>query len=120
MGSDGEESLPALRWRCPCRALRNSHQYAALRAGWDCRSTNPSPRLTRPAWAKANWTPPQQGLSPEDDERRKTKGHCMATPGACSVSTGCGEAWAIRNQRIPLRFKIKSTEGDFVAQFPVA
>jgi hypothetical protein len=30
--------------------------------------------LTRPAWAKANWMPPQQGLSPEDDERRKTKG----------------------------------------------
>ena len=37
----------------------------------------------------------------------------MATPDACSVSTGCVEAWAIRNQRIPLRFKIKSTEGDF-------
>jgi hypothetical protein len=57
--------------------------------------------------------PPQQGLSLEDDERQKGKGHCMATPGACSVSTGCVEAWAIRNQRMPLRFKMKSIKGDY-------
>jgi hypothetical protein len=37
----------------------------------------------------------------------------MATHDVCSVSTGCGESWVIRNQRMPLRFKIKSTEGDF-------
>jgi hypothetical protein len=37
----------------------------------------------------------------------------MATPDACSVRTGCAEVRAIRNQRIPLRFKIKNTEGDY-------
>jgi hypothetical protein len=37
----------------------------------------------------------------------------MATHDVCSVSTGCGESWVIGNQRMPLRFKIKNTEGDF-------
>jgi hypothetical protein len=36
----------------------------------------------------------------------------MATPDACSVSAGCGVR-AISNQQMPLRFKIKTTEGDY-------
>jgi hypothetical protein len=36
----------------------------------------------------------------------------MATPGAYSVSAGCGVR-AVSNQQIPRRFKIKTTEGDY-------